>query len=632
MRTSKDSNVWNGILDIANINEHVHFISNLIDKYQWDSDIKKVMENQLRLIKQKQNDKCLNISVIGEFSAGKSTLINALLRTELLVSSALQGTTVTNTIIEYSSTPFIKIFLKKGRELLYRYQQIADVKNALPPITTDPVDGKHIDFVLVGIPSSFLHNNIRIIDTPGTNSLETWHEETTKRALSEMSDISLILTAAEKPLPTSLIDFCHENLSNILNRSILLATRFDLVPKRERSGMMEYIRKKAASDLCVKSMPVLPMSPAAILDQILETNIVRRDKDEMISVTSQSIQDIVDYTAQTRQGSQINKLLVLISNAFDILSSPIEEKIAVCDSKIRLLKKSRTTSLAEFVAKQKIRLRESFSAKVSEIRSTLNDNIEKEISRERSKIENHIKVLNSLEDIKSHMNDKFVGECGQAAQGIAKCNTSANLILAKSFREIIECFQRAFESEFKRLKILEFRFTKSTASLPVLEKSSISNFKEAVNFISDSVSNENWAFGSGAAAGAAIGTMIAPGIGTVVGGFLGFIAGGMMAPDKDKIKNQTLAKLNAPLNSFFCTVQADLLHAFDTNTDYLFKSIDSELDKYLQQYLSAVNSQIKRQQTELEKINRESQSIRSDLMQIEAHRQQLRQISSKINV
>ena len=58
----------------------------------------------------------------------------------------------------------------------------------------------------VGYPSDFLQQGIRIIDTPGTNSLEQWHEDVTKEAIREQADACIILTSAEKPFPES---FCR---------------------------------------------------------------------------------------------------------------------------------------------------------------------------------------------------------------------------------------------------------------------------------------------------------------------------------------------------------------------------------------------------------------------------------------
>ena len=84
---------WDNLDELAGLEHHLGFAGEMIGKYQWEPGTRERFQRLLDRIREKQRDKQLNLSVIGEFSTGKSTLINALLRMELLASSALQGTT-----------------------------------------------------------------------------------------------------------------------------------------------------------------------------------------------------------------------------------------------------------------------------------------------------------------------------------------------------------------------------------------------------------------------------------------------------------------------------------------------------------------------------------------------------------
>ena len=64
--------------EVLAIDEHIGFASELISRNKWYGKQKVRMQERLDAIKRKQADKCLNISVIGEFSSGKSSFINAL--------------------------------------------------------------------------------------------------------------------------------------------------------------------------------------------------------------------------------------------------------------------------------------------------------------------------------------------------------------------------------------------------------------------------------------------------------------------------------------------------------------------------------------------------------------------------
>ena len=85
--------------------DHILFIERLIENYKsrFDASFIEDLTSQLNYIKEKQQDKLLNISVVGDFSTGKSTFINALLKHNLLETENLQSTTTASTVIEHAS-------------------------------------------------------------------------------------------------------------------------------------------------------------------------------------------------------------------------------------------------------------------------------------------------------------------------------------------------------------------------------------------------------------------------------------------------------------------------------------------------------------------------------------------------
>ena len=86
---------------VPDIDEHISYISTLINQKIKNVEKKRALIEELNRIIEKNNDKLLNMSVIGDFSTGKSTFINALLRKKILKSHSLQGTTTANAVIEY---------------------------------------------------------------------------------------------------------------------------------------------------------------------------------------------------------------------------------------------------------------------------------------------------------------------------------------------------------------------------------------------------------------------------------------------------------------------------------------------------------------------------------------------------
>ena len=128
---------WRNISEMADIDSHIVFASTLMGKYDWEEATKYNLQKQLATIIEKQNDKKLNISVIGEFSTGKSSFINSFVGYELLAVNVIQGTTVAITIIEYSEVFSITLTDFSGRSSKKVYKSIDSLRQQLHIYTTD---------------------------------------------------------------------------------------------------------------------------------------------------------------------------------------------------------------------------------------------------------------------------------------------------------------------------------------------------------------------------------------------------------------------------------------------------------------------------------------------------------------
>ena len=112
----------------------------------------------------RQLDELFLLVVVGEFNAGKSALINALLGQSLLKEGVTPTTTEIN-VIRYGDTP--------GQSAVDR--------------------GQHT----ITHPASLL-SEISIVDTPGTNAIQRAHEALTSEFVPR-SDLVLFVTSTDRP-------------------------------------------------------------------------------------------------------------------------------------------------------------------------------------------------------------------------------------------------------------------------------------------------------------------------------------------------------------------------------------------------------------------------------------------------
>lgn len=627
-----ESYVYDQINEYVDISGHIEFAESLINKYEWDCESKKRLVSQLQLIHNKQKDKCLNLSVVGEFSTGKSSFINALLGENLLVSSVVQGTTVVNTIIEYYTHPILYILKKDGSYDIINAQSISELRNELSDVTTNPRSAKKIELVRVGIPSELLADGIRIIDTPGTNSTESWHEDVTRNALKNLSDLSIILTDAIHPLPQTMIDFIDENLADIYNQCAFVVTYYDKIKKSERDNTLHYIERRLTQELEILYPKVFPyVAPAIISDKIGET--IMSEQSEMIQISLKSKKHMFELMWKNRQISQIKKLLALTKEAFDILQVNMETKRTQYNQEYQLLLKTKQTSLEPFIETEKKRCVSEFNNKASDIKDSLNSLLYKKIALIKENVRKSIMSYNgtTADSIKDYISQNIPKDCERQANIIVQFSLAINQSLLSDFSAIMKSFQKNFENQFDKLGIIKIDFKKIKLTQPHTVSVSLGNLKSSLDYMSNEVSKENWLMGGGGVAGAAIGTAILPGVGTVVGGLIGLFVGAMGTTTPEELKKNACDKLSGQLDSAFRSMETDIISTYNTNISTYKNAIIKEIEMYLKKYKSTVDRKIAEHNSLIESNKRHSEQISIDLKLILLRQKQLKSLSDSLN-
>lgn len=561
-----NSQICSHLNEYVDISDHIDFAEALVDRYEWEPDIRERLCSQLRLIRNKQKDRCLNLSVVGEFSTGKSSFINALLGENLLVSSAIQGTTVVNTIIEYYDTPVMYVHKKDGSYDIVTTKSVGELSVRLSDITTNSVMASSINVVRVGIPSQLLAEGIRIIDTPGTNSTESWHEDTTRYAIKNLSDLSIVLTDGLHPLSKSLVSFIDENLSDIYNQCAFVVTYYDKLPERERVDVLHYIERKLKHELEIDEPKVFPyVAPAVLASKVGE--IVMPEQEKMSALSSASQAGLLEIMWKNRHLSQIKKLLALTKEAYSLIEQSILSKRAKYEQEYGLLLKTQQTSLEPFIEGEKQRCLTDFGYKANDLRDILASKVASKIPVAKERVKDFIMAYPkaTAKEIKTFISNEVPKECNRQARNVGRTSNAMLKSLLELFNKTMASFHGNFENQFEKLGILKVDLGNINVERPGAHVVSLDNLKESLDYMSKEVTRENWAMGGGGVAGAAIGTAILPGLGTVVGGFLGMVVGARKTPTGYELKRNACVKLSGQLDSMFRTVERDIISTFNDN-------------------------------------------------------------------
>ena len=626
----KESNYfsWRNISEMADIDSHVVFASTLMGKYDWEEATKSNLDKQLATIVEKQNDKMLNISVIGEFSTGKSSFINALVGYELLAVNVIQGTTVAITIIEYSEDFSITLTDFSGRCSKKVYKSIDSLRQQLHIYTTDAAYAKNINYVTVTLPSDILKNGYRIIDTPGTNSLELWHEEITRRAIRELSDLSIILTDATQPMPVTLMSFVDNTLADSVKNCAFVANKIDRIREKERDGIIKFIGTKICQSFDIEEPIVLPFSAVALTNSFAKETI-NVDSGSFLLTTS-SLEKLLSYTAKQRLRAQARKILHLVDDIYSTLDNNIKNIATQYRQELQMLERTKQTDLKPFISRQISARQKSFLSGAKDHKYTVESVCDTLASNAKSSIEIKIENCATLDGLSNYIKGSLSEDIKDEGQSIISGTEAHFRELRKLFNKELKKFQKDFEREFDKLKILSVKFNVKPKDVAVKHSAHSANIGPVTTLITEELSKENWAFGGGAAAGAAIGTAIAPGVGTLFGAVIGFFAGAAAAPDTSEVKGKIKSKLSTPLRSYYRSVASDCMTNYNNYVDDINSYIETEINRYYSTYASTVRQRIKDWETQHRNIKERIQKIEKEINGLENRQQSIKNIISKI--
>jgi len=151
------------------------------------------------------------VVIVGEFNAGKSTFVNALIGDELLP----MGITPTTDVIE-----LVRWSGKKRSDFTWREQGV--VREWLHPNTGGP--------------------GVVIVDTPGTGSVFRKHENIAKRFLSR-SDLVIFLLSAKRALAET--ERLYLELARDYGKKIVvIINQMDLLKRREQKEVLSFVRQQ----------------------------------------------------------------------------------------------------------------------------------------------------------------------------------------------------------------------------------------------------------------------------------------------------------------------------------------------------------------------------------------------------
>lgn len=368
------------------------------------SKIKKVLGNvslpenksadaklKLQEIEMRNNDKHLYLGIVGEFSSGKSTLINALIGKDFFITDAWQGTTTIPTHIRYAANVDLIINYKDGQQQTYSGSKRSLLERFLPNVynkltswqkitlglkglfsannydkemlqlfdllTTSDELAEIISEVIVEYPSEILKDGLVIIDTPGTDSTNPQHKKIAEETIAKKCDLAFVIIPSERPLSMTLASFVKRNMGHSLDKCVFFLTKVELIKKpEERVRLYNGVKNRIQSMMSINN-PLLINAPTLLFlehNNIVEpsgllNHFTEFEKKEMTELYRQNVDNLLSQIYESKEETISHKLKVLLNTILAELTIELSNKDKELSRNLQILKQLRTKPLRDFM-------------------------------------------------------------------------------------------------------------------------------------------------------------------------------------------------------------------------------------------------------------------------------------------
>jgi len=236
--------------------------------------------NELRAIGINLKLPSFRLAFIGEFSRGKSTLINRLLGSELLPVGALPTTAVLTSITAGTDNRMEVLFANGNREV-----RSLDESSWTDLVATDQAgqDQESSADIRVTLQSLWLEQiDVELVDAPGAGDLSGKRAVLISQVLDQC-DAAVLLTSATMPFSATEAAFLEQEvIGRHVPRVLVVVSKLDTLSQDDRLRSLKAVRERVAQiSEKVIVLPLHPVLAGATDDEALES--VRTQIEEMVA-------------------------------------------------------------------------------------------------------------------------------------------------------------------------------------------------------------------------------------------------------------------------------------------------------------------------------------------------------------
>lgn len=315
--------------------------------------IKRRFLKSIEKIHKRATNPYLYVALIGDFSAGKSTFINALVHKNIL-KTAWQATTAVPTFIYYNPKNEVQVSVEtisKERFLLDDSTQRsqlekrlnirlpAEITDSIAVLSTNNQLAGYLKRIEIRIPSFEGLRQVCIIDTPGVNpgaEEAKSHILRTQEVLSGNADATIVLFQETQVFSGSFKAFLEENAAHFMKDAIFIITMMDLAEEDAREELIDYVKMQLKQTFNLTNPIVYGCCAKAVVSGKTDS-----ENQYWVNLFDKMRLEIIQYITANRRRIIHSQLDSLLKSLIQKLEAEVADNLSIIEQKKRILEENR---------------------------------------------------------------------------------------------------------------------------------------------------------------------------------------------------------------------------------------------------------------------------------------------------
>ena len=575
--------------------KYINFIDGTLASVKLTDEKRDELMRMRDSVTARYNDPTLYLSMLSDFSAGKSTMINRLIGRKLLRTANLATTSVPTYIRNHSeSETVISVRTNDGENLRLsdpderlRAQELLgltlpqDDSHAIALLTTDELKDKHgvttldetVADVTVTLPYTSDIGNLCIIDTPGVNpgtDSASAHAGRTLDILENVADSAIILFPAHQNYSHMFQTFLETYALQFLKDAVFVVTMMDLVDEEEREEVIADVEAKLKEHFGLDNVKLLSCAAGRV------------GRDESWTEQFEDFKAQLFRHLQEKREQYINRTLsVLLQKLLDEINAGIVAENRDLEEKLAILAQNSVPNLNSVLDRDIARGGKELYSEHQKARSAVNAETEQLADRIMARVNGKLNGFNKRSQItaysKNELQSDVEAECEVIAKKLAEGMRGFDKVLTDCSRNMTKTLMEYY-GKIERL-------TDASSGTEVADSLALVNAELADNLSGISVNISGGVEIASAAVGAGLVAVVFAALGPV-----GWIAGaivGLFGSDYlyvEKARGQIRDGLGEKLPQITRKIKDEALLEVDRGVQNCSLSMAQQRDRLVEQY------------------------------------------------